>query len=230
MSSLKALLVEDEELIRTMIELNLRKQGLTVVSVRDAELLFAILQHQHFDIILLDIMLPGMSGKEALRRLRASGNNTPVIMLTALRDLHSKVDTLNDGADDYLPKPFEMQELVARVNALIRRSQGKRSIPTDRVLRIGRYDVSCETRVAECTRGRVVLTQKEIELLMLFAQKPDMALTRTEILEEVWGMDVYPTTRTVDNFILKFRKLFEGDPENPRHFVTVRNKGYKFVP
>jgi two-component system alkaline phosphatase synthesis response regulator PhoP len=220
--------VEDEELIRTMIRLNLEREGYAVSCYDSAEALEEVLDAVAFDIILLDIALPGISGEELIERIRGRGIVTPVLMVTARSDVRMKVSTLEKGADDYLAKPFDMDELIVRVKALIRRSQGERAIPADRVVKIGRFAANLETRTATSNRGEVVLSEKECALLELFARNAGRTLTRADILEEVWGMDVDPTPRTVDNFVVRLRRLFEEDPDQPRHFLTVRAAGYRF--
>jgi len=221
-------IVEDEELIRTMLRINLERKGYQVTVFSDAESMLTRLDEEFFDILLLDIMLPGLSGDEALHTLRKKGLTVPVLMLTAKQDTESKVKTLENGADDYLAKPFNMDELLARVRALIRRSQGVREIPSDRQLQIGAYYANLDTRVAVTRFGEMLLSEKEAELLRFFALNEGKPLSRNDILEEVWGLNVDPTPRTVDNFILKLRRLFEVKPENPTHFITVRSAGYLF--
>jgi two-component system alkaline phosphatase synthesis response regulator PhoP len=223
-------IAEDEELIRTMLRLNLEKDGYEVESFESAEELLESLEHGHFDVLLLDVMLPGMSGEDVIVRIREKGINTPILMVTARADIETKVSTFRKGADDYLSKPFDMEELLLRVKALIRRSQGEREIPSHNLVRIDDYEVNLETRMASTRQGEVKLSEKECDLLRLFGQYPGKTLLRADILEEVWGMDVFPTPRTIDNFILKFRKLFEENPEEPVHFITVRSAGYRFVP
>jgi two-component system alkaline phosphatase synthesis response regulator PhoP len=223
-------IAEDEELIRTMLRLNLEKDGYEVESFESAEELLESLEHGHFDVLLLDVMLPGMSGEDVIVRIREKGINTPILMVTARVDIETKVSTFRKGADDYLSKPFDMEELLLRVKALIRRSQGEREIPSHNLVRIDDYEVNLETRMASTRQGEVKLSEKECDLLRLFGQYPGKTLLRADILEEVWGMDVFPTPRTIDNFILKFRKLFEENPEEPVHFITVRSAGYRFVP
>ncbi|RME30226.1 MAG: DNA-binding response regulator, partial [Deltaproteobacteria bacterium] len=137
---------------------------------------------------------------------------------------------LEQGADDYLPKPFDVAELLARVTAIIRRSQGERVIPAKNILTIGRFRVNLATREAETLQGPQVLSEKEAGLLEFLARCRGEVVSRADILDEVWGMDATPTERTVDNFIVKLRKMFEPDPENPRHFITVRGRGYRFQP
>jgi len=223
-------IVEDEELIRTMLRLNLEKAGYEADSFTTAEELLESLEHVHYDVLLLDVMLPGMSGEDVIDTIRERGINTPILMVTARADLETKVSTFQKGADDYLSKPFNMEELLLRVSALIRRSQGEREIPSHSLVQINDYEVNLETRLASTREGEVKLSEKECGLLRLFGQNPGKTLMRADILEDVWGMDVFPTPRTIDNFILKFRKLFEEDPEEPVHFITVRSAGYRFEP
>ncbi|MGE5343954.1 MAG: response regulator transcription factor [Candidatus Omnitrophota bacterium] len=226
----KIAVLEDNELIQNMLKINLEKYDFQVSCFSDSETLIEQTQHTPFDLFILDIFLPGMSGMEALEILRSERihQNTPVLMLTVQQQLQSKINALNSGADDYLVKPFNMEELLARVNALIRRSHGNRSLPSNRLMLVNGFKIDLSTRECESNKGKVVLSEKEITLLEYFSKRPGQTLLRADILEEVWGMDVSPTPRTIDNFILKFRKLFETNPENPQHFLSVRNKGYRF--
>lgn len=225
----KILLVEDEELVGTMVRMNLETAGYEVVWVRDGS---AVDQAavEPFDLILLDIMLPGMDGLAMLRRLRAKGLGTPVMMLTARGDLSTKIDALEIGADDYLPKPFHVEELVARVNALVRRSRAERAIPSDNLVYIGAHRINLETRRAQTDAGEVTLSEKEAALVKLLVRSRGRVLSRLDILDEVWGMDSSPGERTVDNFMVRLRRLFETDPEKPVHVITVRGQGYRFAP
>lgn len=220
--------VEDDDLIREMIKSNLEKNGYQVRAFSSSEDMLEQSGTEVFDLIILDILLPGISGDKLLQALRSRGDLTPVLILTVKSDIPTRIQALDTGADDYMVKPFNMEELLARVNALIRRSQQKRRIPSSGILIINGYRVHVSTRECESNIGDVVLSEKEINLLLFLHAHPDESLSRADILEEVWGMDVVPTPRTVDNFILKFRKLFEDNPENPKHFISVRNKGYRF--
>ncbi len=220
--------VEDDRLIRDMILLKLKKAGYAATGFDSAEAFLMEGTEKSHDVIILDFFLPGMSGEKMLGRLRSRPDNTPVLILTVKEDIPSRIQLLNSGADDYMIKPFNMGELLARVKALIRRSQGKRRIPANRILVINGIKVNTETRICESREGTASLSDLETRLLLFLTTHASEALSRADILEEVWGMDVAPTPRTVDNFILKFRKLFEDNPERPRHFMTVRNKGYRF--
>jgi DNA-binding response OmpR family regulator len=228
--SARVLLAEDEELVGTMVRLNLETAGHTVTWVRNGLDAGQRVRAEHFDLVLLDIGLPGRDGLSVLKQIRDEGVGTPVMMLTARSDVPTKVGALHTGADDYLPKPFDVAELVARVGALIRRSRADREIPSDHVVKVGAFTVNLETRRADSNEGEVTLTEKEAALVKLLVRSTGTVLKRSDILEEVWGMDTSPTQRTVDNFIVRLRKLFEPDPENPRHVITVRGEGYRFVP
>lgn len=222
--------VEDETLIRTMLQINLEGEGYEVVTFTNGEEFLATGRFG-YDAVLLDINLPGISGPEILRQIREQSQTTPVMMVTAFDQLDYKVETFEGGADDYLTKPFEMTELLLRIKALIRRSQGERALPSDQQLSFGGNEVNFASRVALTHDGREhLMTETEGKLLLFLARHPGESLSRTDILEEVWGMDVYPTPRTIDNFILQFRKLFEKKPESPRHFITVRGVGFLFEP
>lgn len=224
----KIAVVEDNELIANMIKLNLEQNGYGVLHFPDGESLLRRTGRELFDLVVLDILLPGISGLEVLDELRKTNFDAPVLMLTVETNVQNKIRALNSGADDYLVKPFNMEELLARARALIRRSHGKRSIPSSQILVINNHKINLSTRGCESNMGEAVLSEREAKLLSYFSLNPGQTLRRADILEEVWGMDVSPTPRTVDNFVLKFRKLFESNPEHPQHFISVRNKGYRF--
>lgn len=220
--------VEDDELIREMITINLEKNGYAVASFSSAESMLDRAGKDIYDLIILDIVLPGVSGGEFLQTVRQRGDNTPVLMLTVKSDMPTRIEAFDSGADDYMVKPFSMDELLARVKALIRRSLGKRRIPSSKIMVINGHRINTSTRLCESNMGEVALSEKEMNFLLYLTEHSHETLSRADILEEVWGMDVSPTPRTVDNFIMKFRKLFEDNPERPKHFISVRNRGYRF--
>ncbi len=224
------LLVEDETLVGTLVHMNLEACGYSVCWLKHGEEAHALLRARKFDMIILDITLPGMDGLAILQALRRDRITTPVMMLTARGDVATKVGALGSGADDYLPKPFDMPELLARVQAVLRRSQGDREIPAAQLIRFGAYEINLATREALTNEGPLVLSAKEAALVRMLVRAQGQVLSRDDILDEVWGMDATPTVRTVDNFLLRLRKLFEPDPDRPVHFVTVRGVGYRFVP
>ncbi len=226
----RILLVEDDELVGTMVSMNLESEGHTITWARDGAAGLEAVQGAPFDLLLLDISMPHMDGFELLGRLRELGIGTPVLMLTARSDVGSKVQALDLGADDYLAKPFDVVEMVARVRALVRRSRAEREVPASRILTFDRYRIDLDTREAQTNEGTVVLGEKEAEIMALLVRSGGRPLSRADIIEEVWGMDAFPVERTVDNYLLRLRKLFEPDPSEPRHIVTLRGAGFRFVP
>jgi DNA-binding response OmpR family regulator len=231
MSSGRILLVEDDELIGTMVEMNLQQQAFEVRWAKSAEAGLERAENEKYDLVILDLMLPGMNGIAAASALRRRGVGTPILMMTARDEVKTKVSALDGGADDYITKPFDVEELVARVRALIRRGHSVGEIPTTAKVPVagGEVDVEALTWTSP-TREVHPLTEKEASLLALLARSGGRVLSRQDIIEEVWGMDALPPERTVDNFILRLRRLIETDPERPTHIVTVRGKGYKFNP
>ena len=223
----RILVVEDEPLVRELVTLNLRHAGYTVESAADFPSGLAKLEAGGWDLAVLDVMMPGGDGFVLTARARAAGLRCPVLMLTARADTPSKVRGLDSGADDYLTKPFDVPELLARVRALLRRAQGNAGAVKPR-FELGVFWVRFDTGQAMTHEGELSLSDKELRLLELFVTHENRALSRADILEEVWGMDAFPTDRTVDNFILRLRRLFEPDPENPVHFVSLRGRGYLF--
>jgi two-component system alkaline phosphatase synthesis response regulator PhoP len=222
----RVLVIEDELLVRELIEVNLQHAGYApIVATAFADGL-ARLTSAAPDVAIVDVMLPGGDGFDLVRAARTRGVSCPILMLTARADTRSKVRGLDCGADDYLTKPFDMDELLARVRALLRRARpdavGKE------VFSIGDFWVRFDTGEAHTRDGTVSLSDKELKLLRLFAAHDDQLLTRADILEEVWGMDASPVDRTVDNFVLRLRRLFEPDPERPVHILTHRGRGYSF--
>ncbi len=228
--SYRAAVIEDDELINRLISINLESNGYQTFSFQSAEEYLEAMDREAIDILVLDLRLPGINGLELVKRIRRRGLNYPILMLTVEQRTPTKVEAFASGADDYLTKPFDMEELLARVKRMIIRSTGERVIPSDQILTINSYRINLSARTCDSSQGPAVLSEKEAKLLSFFSLHARRTLTREDILEEVWGMDVDPTPRTVDNFVAKFRKLFEESPEAPRHFITVRNRGYRFEP
>ena len=227
----RILLVEDDDLIGTMVRLVLQQEGYEVHWHTSGEDGVAATQAQRFDAILLDITLPGMSGLEVASALRSEGVGAPILMLTSLDNTARKVEALGIGADDYICKPFDMAELLARLKAQIRRSQAGLELPTDTILSFGAGRFDADGRRLWSAQGdEVTLSDKELDMVSLFIRCPGRALTRADILDEVWGMEVTPTERTVDNFIVRLRRWVELEPDRPRHIVTVHGTGYRYDP
>jgi DNA-binding response OmpR family regulator len=230
----RLLLVEDEEHLAAGLKLNFELEGYGVDVARTGrEAAALLLPPQHYDVIILDVMLPDVSGFTLCQKLRDAGNRTPVLMLTARAAVHDRVEGLNVGADDYVSKPFELAELIARVRSLLRRrswEQNHGPEPALAVMRLGAATIDFEAHRVEVAGQERQLTKLELDLLRYLAENPGRVLDREELLEKVWKLQNYPNGRMVDNFIMRLRRHFEPDPKNPRHFVSVRGAGYKFVP
>jgi two-component system, OmpR family, alkaline phosphatase synthesis response regulator PhoP len=222
------LLVEDEPLVRDLVVLNLEHAGYAVETADTFSKAVAHLTKPHFSLAIFDVMLPGGDGFGLVKRARELGHTFPILLLTSRSEVQSKVRALDGGADDYLTKPFDVPELLARIRALLRRNQNASSALPPARFEFGHYWIRFDTGQAQSNEGEVTLSEKELRLMELFVRAENRALSRTDILEEVWGMDAFPTDRTVDNFILRLRKLFEPNPETPQNIVTVRGRGYLF--
>ncbi len=239
MTGQRLLVVEDEEHLAAGLKLNLELEGYDVdvaTSARAAsERLVVSAQSAGYDAIVLDVMLPDLDGFELCRRLREAGNFVPVVMLTARSSAEDRVRGLEAGADDYMVKPFSLEELLARVRSMLRSREwegGRRSTPSlgTRLFSFGRARVDFETHDVVVDGEPIKLTQLELDLLKYFSENPLRVLSREELMEKVWKLRNYAYTRTVDNFIARLRKHFEEDATDPRHFLSVRGAGYKFVP
>jgi two-component system alkaline phosphatase synthesis response regulator PhoP len=226
--SKRILLVEDEPgLVLTLTD-RLRKEGFTVETARDGETGFQRAANEAFDLILLDVMLPRQNGFDVCRDLRQQGIQTPILMLTARGQVVDKVVGLKLGADDYLTKPFEMMELLARIEALMRRAPAA-AVTSPDVYQFG--PVRIDFRKAEVTRdGQAIeLSAREFQLLRYFIAHRESAITREELLNDVWGYNAMPSTRTVDVHIAWLRQKLEPNPRHPQFILTVHGLGYKFV-
>jgi DNA-binding response OmpR family regulator len=223
----KVLVIEDDPAILRGLADNLAFEGYEVLTAADGETGYAIQRNQKLELIVLDLMLPRMSGLELCRKLRAEGVQTPILMLTAKSEESDRVLGLDLGADDYVTKPFSVRELMARVRALLRRSHTLGDLPDE--LRFGDVEVDFRRYVARRKGKPVEMTRKEFATLRLLVARAGEVVTRDELLNEVWGYEVYPVSRTVDNHIAGLRAKLEGDPARPQHIRTVHGVGYKFV-
>jgi two-component system alkaline phosphatase synthesis response regulator PhoP len=226
--AVRIFLVEDEISIRDALKLNLELEGYEVVTTADGKRVLKMFKEQHFDIVLLDIMLPEVSGLELCEQIRLVNMDIPIIFLTAKDTTADKVTGLKKGADDYIVKPFNLEELLLRIQILLKRSQGSTSTSLES-FEFGVNKANFKTYEATGNQGDFKLTKKEAMLLKLLIERRGEVVSRQQILQSVWGYDVYPSTRTIDNFILSFRKYFEKDPKSPSFFHSVRGVGYKFV-
>ncbi len=222
----RILIIEDEAHIAEVVQDNLRDEGYETSWAADGEDGLELLRGGSFDLVLLDVRLPGIDGFEVCRRLRARGDTTPVLFLTALRDSDSRVRGLDIGGDDYLAKPFHLAELLARIRGMLRRRAWYARLPVAPVARIGEVEVDLRAQEARRAGETTRLTEKETMILKLLLERRGETVTRDQILDTVWGYDAYPTPRTIDNFIVRLRKALEPDPETPRHLLTVRGAGY----
>ncbi|HWB24134.1 MAG TPA: response regulator transcription factor [Chitinophagaceae bacterium] len=225
------LLVEDEENMHEALKLNLEIEGYSVTSAYNGEEGLKAVQNEYFDLIIMDIMLPEIDGITVTENIRLQHNDVPILILSAKSTGADKVLGLKKGADDYLTKPFNLEELLLRVEKLIRKNKQLQDRETvGEVYNFGKNKIDFKAQQATTWDGKEVeLSKKEAMLLKLLLENKNEVVTREKILQMVWGYNVYPTTRTIDNFILNFRKYFEEDSRNPKHFHSVRGVGYKYV-
>jgi two-component system alkaline phosphatase synthesis response regulator PhoP len=224
---MRILLVEDEENIRDLVKLNLELENFEVIATGNGRDALRLSAGQHFDLILLDVMLPEMDGFQICEQIRLSDLQTPIIFLTAKDGSNDRIQGLKYGADDYIVKPFVFEELLLRINNLLKRS-ARTPENTTTVFAFGNNQINFITYEAIGNEGKFILTKKEAMLLKLLIDRKNQVVSRQQILQSVWGYDVYPSTRTIDNFILKFRRNFELDTREPVHFHAIRGIGYKF--
>ncbi len=234
----RILLVEDEEALAQGLLANLRRKGHQVQLAKDGERALELAAAQTFDLVMLDVMLPEIDGFEVCRRLRERRDFTPVLMLTARDQADDVVYGLKNGADDYMVKPFDLAELLARVEGMLRRAGWtQRPAATDSANNSEpRFEfgdgfwIDFATWRAQTRHGEVELSRKELEVMRIFAQRPQQVITRRELLEQVWELPNHPNTRVVDNVIVALRKSFEENAWRPRHIHNVRGVGYRFEP
>jgi two-component system OmpR family response regulator len=229
------LVVEDEQHLAFGIKYNLEAEGFDVTTAGDGPAALKLIEEdaRGVDLVVLDLMLPGMSGYAVCEALREKGNDVPVLMLSARTLVEDRIRGYDVGADQYLQKPFELEELLSMTrNLLARRTKSapranEQTVAT--IYQFGRATVNFDTFDVTVAGERIRLTHTEMKLLRYFVEKEGLVVTRAELLEHVWGMAHMPTTRTVDNFIVNLRKYFEEDPGKPKHFLSVRGAGYRFV-
>ncbi len=225
------LLVEDEENLQEALKLNLELEGYEVTSSYDGADALRQFQQEHFDLIILDVMLPELDGISVCETIRLTNTEIPILILSARNSSSDRVLGLKKGADDYLTKPFNLEELLLRVSKLIRKSEQiaiKQTLPD--IYEFGKNKI--DFKALECfnkNEEKITLSKREGMLLKMLIENKNEVVTREKILQSVWGYNVYPTTRTIDNFILSFRKYFEEDSRNPKYFHSVRGVGYKFT-
>ncbi len=224
----RILVIEDDPAILRGLADSLWRESYEVLTAADGESGLRMAMEKHPDLLILDLMLPKLSGYEVCRQMRAKGLTTPILMLTARGEEGDRVLGLDLGADDYVTKPFSLRELLARVRALLRRAQPPQALIDE--LRVN--DVAVDFKKYEATAGGrpLELTRREFQLLRALASRPGEVVSRSELLDQVWGLDEYPTTRTVDTHIAALRAKIERDPAKPEHLLTMRGVGYKWIP
>jgi two-component system alkaline phosphatase synthesis response regulator PhoP len=225
------LLVEDEENLHDALRLNLELESYEVTSAFDGTQALKAIQQEYFDLVILDVMLPGIDGINVAETIRVQNNNVPILMLSAKNTSADRILGLKKGADDYLNKPFNLEELLLRVQKLIEKNKKLQDRDTvSETYSFGKNTIDFKAQEAVTKKNeRIQLSKKETMLLKLLIENKNEVVTREKILQTVWGYNVYPTTRTIDNFILSFRKYFEEDSRNPKYFHSVRGVGYKYT-
>jgi two-component system alkaline phosphatase synthesis response regulator PhoP len=224
------LLVEDEEHLHEALKLNLEMDGYEVDSAFDGGEALKKIESAHYDLLILDIMLPSLDGFSITERMRLNNNQTPILILSAKNTSANRVQGLKLGADDYLTKPFNLEELLLRVAKLIQKNaQQTNASPLMDSYQFKGHSIDFNASEVLLASGhKITLTKRELLLLKLLIEQKNNVVTREKILQLVWGYQVFPNTRTIDNFILNFRKYFEIDPKHPKHFISMRGVGYKF--
>jgi two-component system alkaline phosphatase synthesis response regulator PhoP len=225
------LLVEDEENLQEALRMNFEMEGYEVTSAYDGVAALDAIANEYFDLIILDLMIPEIDGLSVCESIRLTNSDVPILILSAKNNSSDRVLGLKKGADDYLSKPFDLEELLIRVKKLILKSRKMTSVAhVPEQYTFGKNSVNFKSLECVTADGdNISLTKKEGMLLKLLIENKNEVVTREKILQSVWGYNVYPTTRTIDNFILSFRKYFEDDSRNPKYFHSVRGMGYKFT-
>jgi two-component system, OmpR family, alkaline phosphatase synthesis response regulator PhoP len=224
----RILLVEDEADLAELIKINLELDGYKVSVAVHGAVAIQRLKSESFDLVIMDIMMPSMDGITATQHIRLTNNDIPIMILSASNSSKDRIAGLKAGADDYMSKPFELEEMMLRVQKLIRRTQQHLPRLTLQEFSFGSNYINFNSYKASSANGDFKLTKKEAQLLKLLIEKKNQVVTREEILKTVWGYTVFPSTRTIDNFILAFRKYFEEDAKNPKYFLSMRGVGYKY--
>lgn len=225
----RILVIEDEPEMQRGLRDNLEFEGYDVRIVGDGKKGMETIRNEKFDLILLDVMLPGMSGFDICKKARTEGVTTPIIMLTAKGEEVDKVLGLEFGADDYITKPFSLRELLARVKAVLRRTPSNTTAIATNII-IGALEIDFESYTANKKGKAIEMTSKDFDILRYLWTHQQQVISRDDLLKHVWGYDESISSRTVDNFIVKLRKRIEKDPSKPKHIITIHGTGYKLIP
>lgn len=234
-TQLKILVAEDEEGIRTGLVATLNLEGYLAIACANGEQALELFKTEKPDLVILDLMMPGVGGLEVCKSLRTISSNLPIIFLTAKDTAIDKIIGLELGADDYVTKPYEPRELIARIKAILRRFSPASNVTVvseaNKKDELVFADVLIDFKTYRAKKGEqeIILSAKEFELMKFLSNQPDVPVSRNDLLDQVWGYNSYPTTRTVDNFIARLRQKVEDIPDKPKHILTVHGVGYKFV-
>ncbi|HPN38524.1 MAG TPA: response regulator transcription factor [Melioribacteraceae bacterium] len=225
------LIVEDEEAMRNGLKDNLEFEGYQTDTAEDGKIGLQKINYNNYDLIVMDVMMPNLSGFEVCKKIRAAGNKTPVILLTARGEEIDKILGLELGADDYITKPFSVRELIARIKAILRRTENINApnITPNQFLQLGRLKLDFVNYAAYENDNEVSLTHREFELIKYLYEKRNQTVSRDDLLKNIWDQNVFTTTRTIDNFIVKLRQKIEDDPNHPKIILTVHGIGYKMI-
>jgi len=223
----KILIVEDEPNMRMGLKDNLEFEGYDIELAEDGEKGINKILTNNYNLIIMDVMMPKISGFDVCRTIRKKGITTPVILLTAKGEEIDKVLGLELGADDYVTKPFSLRELLARIKAILRRGENLNN--SEDMIKIGRLEINFSSYIAKGEKDEIQMSSKEFDVLHYLWKNRNKTVSRENLLNEIWGYDEAPTTRTVDNFILKLRQKIENDPNHPRIIITVHGIGYKLI-
>jgi len=227
----RILIVEDEEAMRNGLKDNLEFEGYEIDTAEDGIIGLDKINKNKYNLIILDVMMPNLSGFEVCKKMRALGNNTPVILLTARGEEIDKILGLELGADDYITKPFSVRELIARVKAILRRTEtnAENNEKGNEFLILGRLKLDFVNYAAYENDTEVSMTHREFELIKYLYSKKNQTVSRDDLLKNIWDQNVFTTTRTIDNFIVKLRQKIEEDPNHPKIILTVHGIGYKMI-
>jgi two-component system alkaline phosphatase synthesis response regulator PhoP len=230
-SRVRILLVEDEANLARSLQFNLEQEEYEVRTTPNGNEALDWLTQEKFDLIILDIMIEGMDGFEVARQVRRRDQKLPILMLTARSTEQDRIQVLELGADDYMVKPFHLREMLLRVQRMLQRTSWYAgSERPAREITVAGYIVNLETLQGAGPRGEIQITALEADLLALLTSEPNRVFSRSELLERVWGYSAEVESRTVDNFIVRLRKYFEEEPDQPQHFLSVRGRGYMYAP
>ncbi|MBT8231352.1 MAG: response regulator transcription factor [Saprospiraceae bacterium] len=229
MKKKRLLLVEDEPSLRKVIKLNLEMEGYEAIVANDGKEALEKFENEYFDLAILDLMLPFVNGMDVLTRHRLKNTEMPIIIISAKDTSSDRIKGLKNGADDYLTKPFEIEELLIRIQNLLKRTQDDAVDIVEGIYTFGTNSINFKTHVGRNNAHTFDMSSKEISIIKLLIINRNQVVSRQDILKSVWGYDVFPSTRTIDNFIAALRKHFEEDPKKPQYIKSVHGVGYKFV-